>query len=165
MDIEEPDCRHLETSIVRVQYSRSGVEQIRELCDQCGRSIRAVKKADVAHCIDELPVTTGEDVSRLQAQFYEARFAVRQAKWQADREEWQERYNEYLMSPEWRALRAKVIDRDGGVCRGCLSAKADVVHHLTYAHVFDELAFELISLCHDCHVKAHAAVERLGLGL
>ena len=66
-----------------------------------------------------------------------------------------EQYREYLLSPEWKALRRKVIDRCGGLCEGCREERVTQVHHLTYAHVRDELLFELVGLCDACHERAH----------
>jgi 5-methylcytosine-specific restriction endonuclease McrA len=36
------------------------------------------------------------------------------------------------------------------MCKIC-GDKAEQVHHLTYAHVYDEYTFELVSLCKKCH--------------
>lgn len=161
------DCTHAETSIVRVRY-QSGLEQARELCDRCGRNVRGpIKRAQLANIYEELPIVEQSEVEQLRNQYFDALFAERaierEERYQADREEWLERYNEYLQSPAWKELRAKVIARDGGVCRGCLSARAEVVHHLTYANVFNELAYELVTLCHACHVRAHEAPRLAGL--
>jgi replicative DNA helicase len=65
------------------------------------------------------------------------------------------RYHEYLLSPEWMALRRKVLDRCGGLCEGCREERVTQVHHLTYAHVRNELLFELVGLCDACHERAH----------
>jgi hypothetical protein len=35
-------------------------------------------------------------------------------------------------------------------------------HHLTYAHLGDELLFELISVCDDCHARLHTAKTEIG---
>jgi hypothetical protein len=64
-------------------------------------------------------------------------------------------YEQHLQSPEWKAMRAKVMERAGGVCEGCRERSAVHVHHLTYAHAGKELAFELVALCDGCHAKAH----------
>ncbi len=61
-------------------------------------------------------------------------------------------YQVYLASPEWKAIRARVWERDGHKCLGC-GARAEVVHHKSYARCvldgFDDDA--LVSLCHACH--------------
>lgn len=64
-------------------------------------------------------------------------------------------YEQYLGSLVWRRRREKVMQRAGGQCEGCLSNQATDVHHLTYAHVYAEFAFELIALCRVCHERVH----------
>jgi 5-methylcytosine-specific restriction endonuclease McrA len=71
--------------------------------------------------------------------------------------EWWERYNAYLLSPAWRGLRAKVLQRDKLVCQGCgRPGTATQVHHLTYARVFRKMMFDLASVCDACHRAIHA---------
>ena len=67
-----------------------------------------------------------------------------------------QRYNAYLQTDAWRNKRAQALARDHGVCQGCLQRPATEVHHLTYAHLEDELLFELLSVCGDCHARIHA---------
>lgn len=68
-------------------------------------------------------------------------------------------YDAYLQTPAWKARRAKVLKRCGGICEGCGDRPATVVHHRTYEHVFDELLFELVGLCEPCHQKVHAHAD------
>ena len=60
-------------------------------------------------------------------------------------------YNQYMKSDKWKAIRLKVLKRDNNVCQACLEAPAQDVHHLTYCNIGDELMYELISVCRDCH--------------
>ena len=64
-------------------------------------------------------------------------------------------YSEYLKTDKWRALRKKVMTRCNGMCEGCMSKPVHDVHHLTYSNIYDELLFQLVGLCRDCHEKAH----------
>jgi len=71
-------------------------------------------------------------------------------------------YTAYLKSPQWAAKRAQVIFRDLGQCqadvgekRKCGSRKDIEVHHLTYVRFGNEAMTDLVTLCHDCHEKAH----------
>lgn len=64
-------------------------------------------------------------------------------------------YQQYLQSPQWRELRAKVMNRAGGRCEGCLAQSASEVHHTTYRNIYDEFAFELVALCRNCHARIH----------
>lgn len=66
---------------------------------------------------------------------------------------WWRKYEAYLKSAQWLALRRAVFDRDKGICQACLSGKATEVHHLNYDHVFNEPLFDLVSVCEDCHAK------------
>jgi len=77
----------------------------------------------------------------------------RQAK---DKEQGLDDYTAYRKSPEWQKKRLKVLERAKGICEGCGENPATQVHHLTYAHIYDELLFELVALCRDCHSKCHA---------
>jgi hypothetical protein len=67
--------------------------------------------------------------------------------------QWWQRYNAYLASPEWKAKRAKVLARASGGCEACANAAATEVHHITYAHVFDEPLFDLRAVCRPCHER------------
>ena len=60
-------------------------------------------------------------------------------------------YNEYIKSDKWKAIRLKVLKRDNNICQACLEAPAQDVHHLTYNNIGDELMYELLSVCRDCH--------------
>ncbi len=72
-----------------------------------------------------------------------------------ERERRKANYQAYLRSDKWRAKRTLVMEREGGICQGCQMARADEVHHKTYAHVEDELLFELVALCSPCHRRCH----------
>lgn len=64
-------------------------------------------------------------------------------------------YSSYLQTEEWRNLRHKVLNRDNFVCQSCLIKKATQVHHLTYERIYSECAFDLVSICEECHGKIH----------
>lgn len=67
-------------------------------------------------------------------------------------------YRQYLRSPEWKRKRDAVFDREKGICQGCLNEPIEHVHHATYTHQYDELLFQLIGLCENCHRKVHFTV-------
>jgi 5-methylcytosine-specific restriction endonuclease McrA len=71
-------------------------------------------------------------------------------------EDGREKYREYLETQEWREKRALVLARDGHMCKGCGTERATDVHHQTYAHIYNEFLFELISLCRKCHDRVHS---------
>jgi hypothetical protein len=76
-------------------------------------------------------------------------------KYSEEKKEWEKWYQTYLQSTEWKEKREKVLLRAQGICEGCRENKATVVHHLNYKHVGDELLFELVALCEECHYKVH----------
>lgn len=64
-------------------------------------------------------------------------------------------YEDYIKSENWKRVRKLVLERDDFLCQGCRIKKAVHVHHTTYDFLGDELLFQLISLCVDCHQKIH----------
>ena len=69
---------------------------------------------------------------------------------------YKQNYSEYLLSEKWYEIRKKVLKRDNYTCQGCLEKEAEEVHHKNYTHLFDELLFDLISVCKSCHIKIHS---------
>jgi hypothetical protein len=78
-----------------------------------------------------------------------------ESKKQAENQEFWDRYEAHLRSDAWRKKREGVIHRCGNRCEGCANASVHHVHHLSYAHLGDELLFELVGLCVPCHRKIH----------
>lgn len=65
------------------------------------------------------------------------------------------KYEEYLKSPEWRVLREAVIKRCRNVCEGCGRRSVQEIHHMSYAHKYNEFLVELVGFCHNCHSRWH----------
>lgn len=80
---------------------------------------------------------------------------LREQSQNQERQAWFDWYNKYLSSPEWKAKRAEVLRRARGVCEGCLNQEAVQVHHLTYKRVGNEMLFDLVAVCNDCHNAIH----------
>lgn len=61
-------------------------------------------------------------------------------------------YAEYLASPRWQGIRARVMQRDAGLCQVC-GAKATQVHHQRYRrdNLLGLSLAHLIAICGDCH--------------
>lgn len=66
------------------------------------------------------------------------------------------------MSARWKRVRDAALRRDGYQCRRCRRfgrvRPAEIVHHIKHADEYPALAFQmsnLVSLCRDCHNKAH----------
>ena len=76
-------------------------------------------------------------------------------------------YAAYLRSPEWKALRKVVFERDGYACRDCGESAGwfkkgtrDIrgleCDHLHYRTWMRESPSDLQTLCRPCHQKKHA---------
>jgi hypothetical protein len=85
----------------------------------------------------------------------------RELEKQRQTEEWWREYNAYLLTPEWRSKRAKVIKRANGMCEGCAERPCTQVHHLTYERVFHEMLFDLRAVCDECHDQIHCKPQRV----
>lgn len=67
-------------------------------------------------------------------------------------------YERYLQSEGWLKRRERELARAKDCCEFCgAPGELDAlqVHHLTYAHLGQELPGELIVLCHGCHKDVH----------
>jgi len=65
-----------------------------------------------------------------------------------------EEYTRYLRSAKWRTKQQSVMKRDGYKCRLC-GKRATIVHHLTYARIFNEQPYDLVAVCKTCHELLH----------
>jgi 5-methylcytosine-specific restriction endonuclease McrA len=147
-------CPHRALSTPRARKTASGSVQYRRQCLDCGLPVGTQVAKTVAR---------RESSGRIAA-FDEDLFekghawadAGREARHAQKRDAWWAWYDEYLKSPEWRALRDKVMWRAHGVCEGCFERAAVHIHHRTYDHVGRELLFELVALCKVCHDVAHS---------
>jgi len=75
------------------------------------------------------------------------------------------RTTEFYHSQEWLAIRQRALVRDNYLCQHCLKEKrirqADTVHHIVPVKVDWSKRLDLsnlVSLCHECHAKAHNSV-------
>jgi len=76
---------------------------------------------------------------------------------------WDERYSEYLRSPEWLEIRSRILERDDYRCQwtGKASRPGDPlqVHHLTYDRIGCEQMTDLITVCRSAHKNHHRSKE------
>lgn len=159
--IETPN--HLKCSCTRTEIRRrvlsSGVNIFALQCLSCGRQIRAIKKdspeARALADIQPFDETLQEAWSERIRAFYENRRLAQQAQQEQERAAWFERYNAYLKTTEWRLKRQAVLTRANNWCEGCAARPATQVHHLSYDHVGNELLFELVAVCDECHQRIH----------
>jgi hypothetical protein len=152
------DCKHPHTEI-RGRILRNGVGVWAIQCLRCGSQLRQVSKShpDVLRLTEKVPFDEQLIVNQRE-QYKEAvnqRWEEQQAEIDHQNQEWWEWYSKYLLTPTWKAKRASVMERAGGICEGCRRNRATQVHHTTYAHVGDELLFELVAVCDSCHRTLH----------
>lgn len=144
------------------KLSSSGTILLYEQCKICGvkNSGSAIKHSDVPNFKEKIKLNeilkyseelekNGPTYERYQSEYIDVR---RKNKLN----EWRSQHGEYLQSNQWKTIRQKVLKRDGFLCQGCLEKPATEVHHKTYENWQNELMFELISVCYDCHhTKIH----------
>lgn len=73
-----------------------------------------------------------------------------------ERKDWRlchgrERYDQYLLSDEWLALKQAVYRRSGRVCERCGNRGVRNVHHLTFERLYCEALDDLLGVCRACH--------------
>lgn len=69
--------------------------------------------------------------------------------------DWNQRYQEYLSSYEWRIIRKNVLEIDNFKCVSCNSKSNLHIHHITYKNVGNENTGDLLTLCSLCHKIIH----------
>jgi len=137
--------------------------QITMQCLGCGTSIAIAQKGtftpeERAQLNDfdlSLRAAGQEEKSRMWREQLEREREAAEWKRATEDLEWKRQHSEYLKTERWRQKRQKVLERCGGICEGCRSKLAEHVHHLTYQHWRNELLFELVAVCIDCHNTAH----------
>jgi hypothetical protein len=147
----EIECLHPNQEI-RWRKDAIGRVVVLGQCLDCGIATTQFLKKEL------LPAGASEwdaswDTRRTEA--FEAERMSREIDFSKAREEHAERYREYLKTDGWRRKRDHILRRDEYLCQGCLSRPATQVHHLTYEHIFEEFALELVSLCGHCHARIH----------
>lgn len=142
-----PEACSCSRTEIRERTIRGGAKQFVRQCLDCGEPVgNPVKQSGYAPEFDE----------GLRESARERNAEIREKVRKAENDAWWGKYKEYMESEEWRSLRAKVLERDGFMCQGCLTKRARQVHHRTYENFGNEFAFELVSLCNECHERFHA---------
>lgn len=146
-----PNCDHSKKHLV-YKMNSIGRKMFRWQCPECDEFLSEWVKVTSDKGIPEQTERDWSMESHIQGRIVE--MLTNKYK-QEKNSSWFEWYNAYLRSPEWDAKRSAVLKRANGKCEGCGKNTATAVHHLTYAHVGNELLFELAALCKECHKKAH----------
>ncbi len=73
----------------------------------------------------------------------------------ANMPEGKSKYQAYLASREWGAIKQQVYARSGGICERCRHNPGESVHHLTYERKYREHIDDLRHVCTPCHEYEH----------
>ena len=74
--------------------------------------------------------------------------------------DWWRKYHQYINSPQWRALKRRIIQQRGSNCERCGKFGAVDLHHLTYVRLGRELDEDLKLYCQTCHRLMHPRQSR-----
>lgn len=148
-------CPHNdEADLVRARAA-NGSPLFRWRCRTCTKLFASVSKADVDRT--STPWTDLPDgLIEYEEYFAEVNRYVLAQNAELEKTLQQQRntaYEQYLQSSSWRLKRDAVMKRDCYLCQGCLIAQATEVHHLTYDRIYNEMLFDLVAVCHDCHIN------------
>lgn len=140
------DCPHPDTEARKKQIRGGGIQYVMQ-CLVCGeKASQPISKTKFSEA--QLQDMKPFDDALAENQ---PKYADLHAAHKAEFDDW---YARYRQTSEWKAKRDQVLKRDNHICQGC-GGQATLAHHTTYRHVGQELLFELISLCNDCHEVVH----------
>lgn len=151
---EEFSCSHAESKLVL--QMRGSARFYHQQCSRCGKNFQTFKRRELSN--EQLKSAVPHD-ERIRSQFWDDKFArfdeVHNNLLEAQRNEFQCRYSQYLDSDDWQSLRTQVFVRDNFTCQACHENPATQVHHLTYERVFQEHLSDLVAVCRPCHKLQH----------
>lgn len=149
--IDLDQCQH-----TNWKHTRRGTG-IWKQCTDCFRAVGSAvsKNKFLPGQIDVMPIFDEQARRTIEDQWMHERQSEREQQQQRTKEERRSKYEAYLLSPAWHALRIKVLRRDNYLCQACYEARATDVHHKTYEHLFNEPMFDLESVCRPCHERLH----------
>jgi len=147
--------------------NRGGAISLALQCLRCGAGIGGAIRRELVPDWERLPAWDDalrlDYATRRQAEA-EAALAQARADMEAraqERRVGRDAYSAWLRtSRDWAGLRALVMRRAGGRCEACLTAKAEHVHHLTYALGRLPPAWELRAVCAPCHGRLHSGADQ-----
>ena len=142
-------CLHNRVEIRR-RALRGGIVQLGNQCLDCGRAVGNWLRRSTVSEPDGVPAWDAALQTRHLMGEHRSEHTV-----QPVGPSFSDLYHEHLSSDAWAELRERIIDRDGGLCQGCLQAEAVHVHHLTYHNLGDEFCWQLVAVCRACHERIH----------
>jgi len=153
--VEDLQCNHSVTELC-FKTSISNVRTYFRQCMACGEPAKRIQKRFVTTQIEMEAKPFDKDLQQRYWQSIHAEYQRRREQQVTqNREDWFEWYNQYLNTPQWREKRERVLERDNYLCQGCRVNQATQVHHLTYERIGNEMLFDLIAVCNDCHKRVH----------
>ena len=155
-------CINEQLIFVRYKIANDTI-QLRKGCLNCKQiQPKSYKKAEYLSEFNSAPILTSEvnrqrsdKKSKEWSMIHELSKRIKKEIIEEISIQYRQQYEEHLQSEYWHRIRKKVLLRDDFLCQGCLENQATQVHHTTYSHLGNELAFQLISLCASCHSKVH----------
>ena len=168
---EKYNCNHVITNIKKREIKGGAFQYVMQ-CSTCGKNIgQAIAKKEAFHLNNGLePPPFDNDLftscsDKQEAEFkahrdhfhdeYEKLAKIFGVSDKHDRERFFDIYERHLKTEKWKKIREKVFKRANNICEGCMDREPVVAHHLTYSNVGDELLFQLVALCQECHDKCH----------
>lgn len=82
-----------------------------------------------------------------------------------------QKYREYLKSPQWKALKEKALERSKvnaksnnihGVCEKCGYEPWRAIlqlHHKSYKNIYHETLDDVVLICPQCHKREHKLLK------
>jgi 5-methylcytosine-specific restriction endonuclease McrA len=151
-------CQHVETE-QRNKPDKNGRPLVARQCVTCGERVGEVIPAKELsrHQIAGLPLWNKDLEQAYWRQMLGEAYQQRESERMRTLEQaaWRRKYDAYLSTSKWKALREKVLLRAKGLCEGCGERRATQVHHLTYERLGNEMLFDLVAVCHDCQKQIH----------
>jgi hypothetical protein len=132
----------------------NGRVQLRNQCLDCGELVGSALRYDSVPNVEALPVVNEIARQRTQNRWQDRQEVAERHRRERDSAFWAY-YDAHLNSQEWREKCRLKRERAEHVCEGCGLNKVNHIHHLTYDNLGDELLFELVALCVECHQKIH----------
>ena len=150
-EIKYRQCNHQFIPII-YNNSNTNARIVRETCKFCFHRENPGKLKD--YDISKLKVTTNDSYHNFITKISEERNKLLNEIFDKQKEYRKSLYQKYLNSDHWKNLRKKAMERDNYTCQIC-HKKATEVHHLTYENLNKEHLFELVALCHNCHINTY----------
>ena len=144
---------------IRYRTNKLGQKRFYLQCMRCGTTVEHLRKYELSreqmegcHPFEE---NISDNFYSYKSKYYNH---LRESALLNKKNEFYNWYHNYLLSPKWQKKRELVFKRAQYLCEGCGRNKATEVHHLNYHHLGDELLFELVAVCDECHSKIHKSI-------